>query len=363
MLFRSLQGTAGYIPCTYDDSSGYHVQDQRYWNARLPRILVADSNGKITFGVAPDFTVPIDVICNDTHANSLICLATRMTDGFTLIDTTYLTVTAVGCGPCCPNLDCNVTGVVRGQHYDVTFDTILGTSTISPANNGEATTDLGADITADPGQNVFINFKLPTQLTGTAGTIPISFGASKGVRIEDGSLFNPNLADTFNSGTHAVISLRLGFSFTVPYDALIGDVYAGTVLCTASYIGLSIHKSASPDTEITTTSFVAAIAVTVSNDIIPRQYSLFQNYPNPFNSTTTIRYDLPERSPVSLKIYNMLGQEIATPINKTENAGTHIARWQADQFPSGVYFYRLDSESSSLSGKRFKQIKKMVLSK
>lgn len=353
----SLFGTVGYIPCTYDDSSSYHVQRQNYWNTSRPRTFTADSLGKITIGVAPSFTVPASALSGDTYASVVVCLATRMKDGFTLIDTTYLTVTPAGsCGGCPYSTDCDVTNVVRGLRYDVMFDAVGGASVIFPADNGEATTDLGADITGDRGQNILVTFTLPAYLTGTSGTIPVSFGTSAGMRVEDGSLFNPNDTTIFNTGTGAAISLRLGFSFTVPPNALIGDTYAGTILCYASYVGASRAGTSSPDTGITVATSTAAMTITVSGDIIPRQFSLRQNFPNPFNSTTAIRYDLPEASSVNLKIYDALGREIATLLSGTTPAGSHVAHWQADGFPSGVYFYRIKAGS-------FIQVKKMILTR
>jgi hypothetical protein len=86
----------------------------------------------------------------------------------------------------------------------------------------------------------------------------------------------------------------------------------------------------------------------------PVAYRLFQNYPNPFNPATQIRYSLPERSHVSLKVYNLLGQEIATLINQDETAGNYIALFEANKLPSGVYFYKLQAGG-------FRDVKKMVL--
>jgi hypothetical protein len=68
---------------------------------------------------------------------------------------------------------------------------------------------------------------------------------------------------------------------------------------------------------------------------------LHQNYPNPFNPATTISYDLPTRSHVTLKIFNVLGREVATLVNGEIEAGRHQVRWNADRLASGVYFYRL----------------------
>lgn len=74
---------------------------------------------------------------------------------------------------------------------------------------------------------------------------------------------------------------------------------------------------------------------------IPVEYALSQNYPNPFNPSTTIRYSLAQAGYVSLKIFNLAGQEIATLIDGKQNAGEHHVQWQAGGVPSGVYFYQL----------------------
>ena len=88
----------------------------------------------------------------------------------------------------------------------------------------------------------------------------------------------------------------------------------------------------------------------------PAAFSLDQNYPNPFNPSTAIEYTLPENSFVSLKIYNMLGQETAVLINKEQNAGHYITFWNAFNACSGVYFYKLTAGN-------YTQTKKMLLSK
>ncbi|MBO6620982.1 MAG: T9SS type A sorting domain-containing protein [Balneola sp.] len=74
---------------------------------------------------------------------------------------------------------------------------------------------------------------------------------------------------------------------------------------------------------------------------LPDEFSLKQNYPNPFNPSTNIEYSLPEQANVTLTIYNMLGQKVATLVNETLAAGTYSQTWDASSVSSGVYFYRL----------------------
>lgn len=77
------------------------------------------------------------------------------------------------------------------------------------------------------------------------------------------------------------------------------------------------------------------------NASTPVSYRLGQNYPNPFNPATTISYDLKESGPVSLRVYNAIGQEVATLVNGVETAGSHQVTFGAANLPTGIYFYRL----------------------
>jgi subtilisin family serine protease len=77
--------------------------------------------------------------------------------------------------------------------------------------------------------------------------------------------------------------------------------------------------------------------------IIPHNYNLYQNYPNPFNPATIIKYDLPKTGFVSLKIFDALGREVSSLISSQQEAGIHEVVWNAKNFTSGVYFYKLQS--------------------
>jgi hypothetical protein len=92
------------------------------------------------------------------------------------------------------------------------------------------------------------------------------------------------------------------------------------------------------------------------NDLPPSAYLLEQNYPNPFNSTTTITYQIPRRDQVVLKIYDVLGREVATLVDAKQYSGTYEYQWNPQNMASGVYFYRLNTGSVQIQ-------KKMVLLK
>ena len=83
----------------------------------------------------------------------------------------------------------------------------------------------------------------------------------------------------------------------------------------------------------------------------PQTFSLKQNYPNPFNPTTNIQFDIPQASDVTLKVYNILGQEVMTVLNDFKQAGTHTATFDASNLASGIYIYQLQAGKVNLQRK------------
>ena len=79
------------------------------------------------------------------------------------------------------------------------------------------------------------------------------------------------------------------------------------------------------------------------SSVLPKDIKLLKNYPNPFNPSTTISYQLAKISDLRLAVYDMLGKEVSVLVNGIQEAGSHRVKWDADGFPAGIYFYRLQA--------------------
>jgi hypothetical protein len=118
-----------------------------------------------------------------------------------------------------------------------------------------------------------------------------------------------------------------------PAIAVFGTVWDLIYVTTTDSLVIFQHPGDDIDTDLTN----------------PREFSLLQNYPNPFNSSTVINYSLYQRSDVRTDIYNILGQKVATLLDRNKEAGHHGITWNADTCPSGVYFARVTAGSKSES--------------
>jgi M6 family metalloprotease-like protein len=146
-----------------------------------------------------------------------------------------------------------------------------------------------------------------------------------------------NGGETWTSQSSGITKYLYGVSFTgANTGTAVGG--GGTILCT------------------TTGGVTWAEDKDKKTDDVPTRYTLSQNYPNPFNPTTVIEYQIPNQSFVTLKIFDLLGREVATLVNERKDAGTYSVQWNASGFSSGIYFYRLEANEK-------RDIKKMVLMK
>jgi hypothetical protein len=108
-----------------------------------------------------------------------------------------------------------------------------------------------------------------------------------------------------------------------------------------------------PDTNFTDIGFPASLTDAQEFET-PEDISLYQNYPNPFNPSTKIKFQIPNSKFTTLKVYNVLGKEVATLVSKNLNQGNHIYQFDGNNLASGVYFYQLVAGD-------FREVKKMIL--
>jgi len=112
----------------------------------------------------------------------------------------------------------------------------------------------------------------------------------------------------------------------------------------AQYYGGNTPEGGYPGNESAVKFQIAGTAIDNKLTTKPISFELSQNYPNPFNPTTNLPFRLPNRCEISLKVYNVLGEEVATLVNnKIMSAGQHYVTWNASGLPSGIYFYRLEA--------------------
>jgi len=146
-------------------------------------------------------------------------------------------------------------------------------------------------------------------------------------------------------------------------DFFVDSVVIGNSL---DYTGLEVDKNYywrvrannaagwSDHSEVRTfNTFITSVS---ENDLLPDVFTLEQNYPNPFNPATTIKYQIPELSFVTIKVYDVLGNEINTLVNNEKSAGDYEVEFNASALPSGVYFYKIKAGD-------FVQVRKMMLLK
>jgi photosystem II stability/assembly factor-like uncharacterized protein len=169
-----------------------------------------------------------------------------------------------------------------------------------------------------------------------------------GSRVNSIGFYNDIMAvGTDTSGVF--LSTDFGTNWIGVNDGLSDKVIKGIVILPDGFLLCGTEKEG---------IFMADLNLTTVDDINDRSmtFSLQQNYPNPFNPITTIKYSIQELSFVNIKIYDLLGREIATLVNEEKPTGNYELTWNAEDLSSGIYFYRLQAGS-------FIETKKMVLMK
>jgi hypothetical protein len=135
-------------------------------------------------------------------------------------------------------------------------------------------------------------------------------------------------------------------------------------LAKGSYQAIIVLSSNDPDSARATIPVTFNIVTgVVEENTLPLVFSLYQNFPNPFNPSTTIKFGIPEASKVSLKIYDVLGREVATIVDKDLQPGYYAMPFSGDNLSSGAYFYRIIATKTSDQSQTFVETKKLLLMK
>ena len=216
--------------------------------------------------------------------------------------------------------------------------------------------------------------RVPAAITRATGTLNVGNGAASAepyegmlVRFNNVTVtdVNPTFSDpseySVNDGSGPVVVQHSGENrySNVPADTLLGK----TILRVGNKIGALtgiVYYSFNQYKFVPRTDSdfvnVTLTGVAMSQQSLPQRYTVSQNFPNPFNPSTTIQFALPRSGHVTLKVYNLLGQEVSTLVDDVREAGNYTVRFDASRLASGVYFYRLQSGSFSV-------VKKMALLK
>ena len=243
------------------------------------------------------------------------------------------------------------------------------------ANNfGFAKTAVSAD------NLVVVPIEISNNVELAALDIPLSF--SEGVTLKEVifegtrvDYFDLKIANIDNENRTVVIGLLPQFTQDAKPNLAIGegviaklvfeinedyvtDITIEEVVLTEPYHSLTFVSHGDDGTIVTTAPEFSSTTVALSNglDVLPDAFALNQNYPNPFNPSTQISFSLPNAENVSLSVFNVLGQKVITLVDGHMDAGNHVVEFDGSALASGMYFYRINTES-------FSETKKMVMLK
>jgi hypothetical protein len=186
----------------------------------------------------------------------------------------------------------------------------------------------------------------PANLSGTfvAGRVNLSWDAPPDPDIEMYAVYRSTIPDFVPS-----VANQIG---TTPTNSFVDQNIGGG---SAFY-----YRVAALDTTGNLGAVSSQVRVVVTDvgggNTLPTEFALFQNYPNPFNPSSVVRYDVPFTAHVTIKVFDVLGKEVATLVDEQKSAGTHEVRMTAGSLASGVYIYRMQSGE-------YVSVKKMILMK
>ncbi|MCX6122267.1 MAG: T9SS type A sorting domain-containing protein [Ignavibacteriales bacterium] len=269
---------------------------------------------------------------------------------FTEDNTTFIWTEATG-------IPAGASKNIRGfMSQDVSVLLIAGTengafkSTDRGSTWTEANTGLSGDalkinnifsIFALTSNGLYLNLSLPTFTSWTPAVATGDFRSCASDMISGQYyFFGNNVGTSINLNTFQIATIPLGG-------------ISGGVITSALLYGTNIFVGTETGGVFRVPISALTTGVNERNEL-PNDFNLSQNYPNPFNPTTTISFSLPSKSYVSLKVFDALGREVSVLVSDEMAAGTYSKQWNANNLPSGVYFYRLQAGT-------FSETKKLIL--
>ena len=214
----------------------------------------------------------------------------------------------------------------------------------------------------DTFQITFTNVNDPPVISGLPDTV--TFEADTSATLDIWSYVeDPDVADSL---------LQYLFEPTATALSAIYDSSSG-ILTVSSFANTNysapIYMTVTGDSGLIAGDSIMAVVIRVMGiedewrNQVPKEFVLMQNYPNPFNPVTTIRYGLPSMAQVKIEVFNVLGQQVKTLIDKQQPAGYHEVLLDASGLGSGVYFYRMTAKNVNNSTHSLTQIKKLIVLK
>lgn len=181
---------------------------------------------------------------------------------------------------------------------------------------------------------------------------------NEGVRLMSQQLFvaDPSVVRTGDGKWIMFVkgSNSTGASGPSGHNVMMAESQDGNIFGSLSVVLLD--SASVPEGVVFSTSTTSIPGLIDPKTSIPKSFYLEQNFPNPFNPTTTISYEIPVDGHRTLTVYDIFGRELSTLASGFHFAGSYTVQWNADRFPSGIYFYRLQAD-------RFVEIKKMIFQK
>jgi hypothetical protein len=303
------------------------------------------------------------VEAQNTNEDTILMITLSATD----VDGDNLTYTA-------SSSDTNVTVLVSNDTLTMTpADNWNGNSTIMVVvSDGSATDTTSFELTVNAVNDAPSSFALNEQdsvyiTMDNFASDSIVFTWDESADVDDDELTYHFTAELIINGqlTTEYDTTLTANGMKIDYQSVFDEIYAAQSMLAAMEWDVSVSdgvEEVMAENGPLTVGLNASDAVlSINEELLPEKFALHQNYPNPFNPITTLRYDLPEQATVNIIIYDMLGREVRTLVNTTQDAGFKSVIWNATNdygkpVSAGVYLYKIQAGE-------FVQTRKMVLLK